>query len=67
MIVPSGQGARMVATENFILFQLAEERSTSVATILLGKTIPLSNAEFQLYKTYKIALARLEQQQEKGI
>ena len=57
----------MVATENYIFFQLAEERSMSVATLLLGKAVPLSNAEFVLYQTYKIAMARLEQQREKGI
>lgn len=57
----------MVATESYLLFQLAEERNCNVATILLGSTIPLSNAEFQLYKTYKLVQARLEQQQQKGI
>lgn len=57
----------MVATDNYGLFQLAEERSCSVATLLTGLIIPLSNAEFELYKTYKIAMARLEQQREKGI
>lgn len=57
----------MVATENYIYFQLAEERSMSVATILLGYSIPITQAEFVLYQTYKIAMARLEQQREKGI
>jgi len=57
----------MVATENYIYFQLAEERSMSVATILLGYSIPITQAEFTLYQTYKIAMARLEQQREKGI
>lgn len=57
----------MVATEAFLLFQMAEERACSVASILLGLTIPLTSAEFELYKTYQLVKARLEQQQSKGI
>lgn len=57
----------MVATEAYLLFQLAEERNCSVATILTGLTIPLSSAEFELYKTSKLVKARLEQQSNKGL
>lgn len=57
----------MVATEAFLLFQLAEERKATVASILLGSSIPLSTAEFELYKTYKLVGTRLEQQKAKGI
>lgn len=67
MIVPSGQGAKMVATDVFGLFEMAKEYSQSVATLLVGSLIPLTNAEFAAYNTYRIAMARLEQQTQKGI
>lgn len=57
----------MVATESYLLFQLAEERHCNVATILTGLSLPIYQSEFQLYKTYKLVQARLEQQQQKGI
>lgn len=57
----------MAATEVYSLFTMAKERSKSVAAILLGLDIPLSNAELVAYNTYQIATARLEQQQSKGI
>jgi hypothetical protein len=54
-------------TDCFLLFQLAEERKTTVGILLLGQTIPLYNAELELYKTYQTALARFKWQQDKGI
>ena len=57
----------MAATDIFSLFTMAKERSKSVAAILLGMDIPLTNSELASYNTYQIATARLEQQQSKGI
>ena len=45
---------------------MAKERSKSVAAILLGKDIPITQSELSAYNTYQIAMARLEQQQSKG-
>lgn len=57
----------MSPTDLFSIFQMAEERSKSVGEILLGTVIPLYQAELVLYNTYKTAMARLEQQNQKGI
>lgn len=57
----------MLPTNAYELFELAENRKTTVGSILLGLTIPLYQSEFELYKTCKIVKARLEQQANKGI
>lgn len=46
---------------------MAEDRSMSVGSMLLGKTIPLMNAELVLYNTFNTVKARLEQQRSKGM
>lgn len=46
---------------------MAEDRSNSVGSMLLGQTIPLMQAELILYNTFNRVKARLEQQQSKGI
>lgn len=53
-------------TDNFLLFQLAEERSMSVGTLLNGVTSPLYNMEFEVYNQYNLVKARLEQQSRKS-
>lgn len=57
--------AIIVPTENFYLFQLAEERSCNVGTLLNGFVTPLTSMEFEIYNQYNLVKARLEQQARK--
>ena len=50
-------------TDNYLLFQMAEEKNTSVGNLLLGLTIPLTSMEFELYKEYLRVKSRLQWQQ----
>jgi hypothetical protein len=59
-------GANVEPTDKFSLFEMAESRSMSVGSMLVGTPIPLYNTELVLYNTYKIVRARLEQQSSKG-
>lgn len=46
---------------------MAEDRSMSVGSMLLGQTIPIMQAELILYNTFNTVKARLEQQRSKGL
>jgi len=50
-------------TDNYLLFQMAEEKNMSVGNLLLGVTIPLTSMEFELYKEYLRVKSRLQWQQ----
>lgn len=43
-------------------FQMAEERNQSVAFLLTGRHSPLTAAEYHAWVSYKLVLARIEQQ-----
>ena len=49
-------------TENFYLFELSEDRKTTVGILLTGETIPLQNMEYELLKTMNLVKARLDKQ-----
>lgn len=53
----------MVPTENFGMFQLAQDLGKTVAELLTGQPRPLSAMERYLWSRWKLARARLEQQQ----
>lgn len=57
--------ATIVPTDNFMLFQLAEERNSNVGTLLNGYATPLMSIEFEIYNQYNLVKARLEQQARK--
>jgi hypothetical protein len=53
----------MVPTENFALFELAESLGKTVGELLTGGSQPLSNMELYLWNRYRVAQARIRQQQ----
>ena len=59
------EGAVVSGNENYLLFLMADEKSCTVAKLLLGYDIPLQNMELELYKTYRLVTERLHQQQAK--
>lgn len=50
-------------TDNFLLFQIAEERNMTVGFLLSGKYIPMTSMEFEIYKVYQTAKARMRWQE----
>lgn len=56
----------MIPTDMYLLFQMAENKNMSVGILLSGEAIPLQQMELELYQTYVLAKARLEQQANKN-
>lgn len=52
--------------QGYILFQRAESQHMSVAKMLTGKDLPLSNIEFVLGNTYQLVKHKLQQGQDEG-
>lgn len=53
----------MLPTEHYALFELAETLGKTVAELLTGAPMPLSNMEFYLWNRYRLARERIRQQQ----
>jgi hypothetical protein len=53
----------LVPTRAYAHFVLAEQLGGTVRSILSGQAAPMSNMEFYLWGRYRLARARIEQQQ----
>jgi hypothetical protein len=62
---PQKHKATLVPTDLYALFHMAEKKGMTVGTLLCGEQIPIQSMELELYYTYNLAQARLEQQNER--